>query len=88
MNIYTPAGWLDAPHIEEVADRNNISFIVIIGKRQIGKTYNVLKLMLDEHKTFILLRGVKTEMDEQTIGRVAEIFFFLASWCHMAPPMC
>lgn len=63
MNIYTPAGWLDAPHIEEVADRNNISFIVIIGKRQIGKTYNVLKLMLDENKTFILLRGVKTEMD-------------------------
>ena len=63
MNIYTPAGWLDAPHIEEVADRNNISFIVIIGKRQIGKTYTVLKLMLDEKKTFILLRGVKTEMD-------------------------
>lgn len=63
MNIYTPAGWLNAPHIEEVADRNNISFIVIIGKRQIGKTYNVLKLMLDKNKTFILLRGVKTEMD-------------------------
>lgn len=63
MNIYTPAGWLDAPHIEEIADRNNIAFIVIIGKRQIGKTYNVLKLMLDENKTFILLRGVKTEMD-------------------------
>lgn len=63
MNIYTDAGWLDAPHIEEVADRNDISFIVIIGKRQIGKTYNILKLMLDENKTFILLRGVKTELD-------------------------
>ena len=63
MNIYTKDGWLDAPHIEEIADRNNISFIVIIGKRQIGKTYNVLKLMLDENKRFILLRGVKTEMD-------------------------
>ena len=63
MNIYTKGGWLDAPHIEEVANRNNISFIIIIGKRQIGKTYNVLKLMLDERKQFILLRGVKTELE-------------------------
>lgn len=63
MNIYLPNGYLDAAHIEEIADRNNIAFIVIIGKRQIGKTYNVLKLMLDEHKNFILLRGVKTELD-------------------------
>lgn len=63
MNIYLQNGYLDAAHIEEIADRNNIAFIVIIGKRQIGKTYNVLKLMLDEHKNFILLRGVKTELD-------------------------
>lgn len=63
MNIYTNDGWLNAAHIEEIADRNNIAFIVIIGKRQIGKTYNVLKLMLDSDKRFILLRGVKTEMD-------------------------
>lgn len=63
MNLYTEAGWLNAPHIEEVADRNNISFIVIIGKRQIGKTYNVLKLMLDSDKRFILLRSVLAEFD-------------------------
>lgn len=63
MNIYTPAGWLDVPHIEQIANRNNIAFIVIIGKRQIGKTYNVLKHMLDSDKRFILLRGVKTELD-------------------------
>lgn len=63
MNIYTKEGWIDAKHIEVIADRNNISFIVIIGKRQVGKTYNVLKLMLDEDKRFILLRGMKTEMD-------------------------
>ena len=63
MNLYTQAGWLDAPHIEEVADRNNIAFIVIIGKRQIGKTYNVLKLMLDSDKRFILLRSVIAEFD-------------------------
>ena len=63
MNIYTRDGWLDAKHIEEVADKNNISFIIIIGKRQIGKTYGVLKLMLDEDKRFILLRGMRTELE-------------------------
>ena len=63
MNIYTSAGWLDVPHIVEICDRNDIAFIVIIGKRQIGKTYNVLKYMLDNDKRFILLRGVKTELD-------------------------
>ena len=63
MRLYTTDGWLDAPHIEQIADRNNLSFIVVIGKRQIGKTYNVLKLMLDTNKRFVLLRGVKTELD-------------------------
>lgn len=63
MNLYTSAGWLDVPHIEQIANRNNIAFIVIIGKRQIGKTYNVLKHMLDSDKRFVLMRGVKTELD-------------------------
>lgn len=63
MNLYNKDGWLNAEHIEEVADRNNISFIAIIGKRQIGKTYGVLKLMLDKDKRFILLRGMRTELE-------------------------
>ena len=63
MRLYTKSGWLDAPHIEEIADRNNINFILIIGKRQIGKTYNVLKLMLDTDKRFILLRSVTSEVE-------------------------
>lgn len=63
MNIYTDAGWLDISHVNEIADRNNISFIVIIGKRQVGKTYGVLKFMLDNDKRFVLLRGVKTELE-------------------------
>ena len=28
MNIYTDEGWLDVPHINEVADRNDINFII------------------------------------------------------------
>lgn len=63
MKLYTIAGWLDVPHVAEVADRNNISIIIIIGKRQIGKTYGVLKFMLDKQKQFILLRSVMAEMD-------------------------
>ena len=63
MNIYTDAGWLNVPHVAQIADRNNISFIIIIGKRQIGKTYGVLKFMLDADKRFILLRGMRTELD-------------------------
>ena len=63
MRIYTADGWLDTKHIEEVADRNDINYIVIIGKRQVGKTYGVLNLMLEENKKFILLRGMKTELD-------------------------
>ena len=63
MKLYDKDGWLDCKHIQTVADRNNISFILIIGKRQIGKTYGVLKLMLDEDRHFVLLRGMKTELE-------------------------
>lgn len=63
MRLYTSDGWLDIPHVANVADRNNISFIVIIGKRQVGKTYGVLKFMLDTDKRFILLRGMRTELE-------------------------
>lgn len=63
MKLYTKAGWLDVPHVAEVAGRNNVALIIIIGKRQIGKTYGVLKYMLDTQKHFILLRSVMAEMD-------------------------
>lgn len=63
MKLYTKAGWLDVPHVNEICDRNNISFIIIIGKRQVGKTYNVLKYMLDENKCFMLLRGMRSELE-------------------------
>lgn len=64
MKIYLDNGFLDAGHIDAVADRNNINFIVIIGKRQVGKTYNVLKLMLDnDGRNFILMRRVRPELD-------------------------
>ena len=63
MRLYTEAGWLDAQHVEEIADRNGINFIAIIGKRQIGKTYNVLTWMLDSNKRFVFMRRVKPELE-------------------------
>lgn len=63
MNIYTKEGWLDAPHIAQIAERNGINFIIIIGKRQVGKTYNVLKYMIDFDKRFLFMRRVKTELE-------------------------
>ncbi|MBO7131678.1 phage DNA encapsidation protein [Candidatus Saccharibacteria bacterium] len=63
MNIYTKEGWLDIAHISEVADRNHINFIIIIGKRQVGKTYGVLKYEVDEDKRFMLTRRVKVELE-------------------------
>lgn len=63
MNIYTADGWLDVPHINDVADRNGINFIVIIGKRQVGKTYNVLKFEVDTERKFMFTRRVKVELE-------------------------
>lgn len=63
MKIYTPEGWLDIPHINEICDNNDINFVIIIGKRQVGKTYGVLKFMLDKAKQFVFMRRVKPELD-------------------------
>lgn len=63
MNIYTPEGWLDVKHINEVADRNEINFIIIIGKRQVGKTFGVLKFEIDEDRRFMFTRRVKVELE-------------------------
>lgn len=41
MNIYDRNGWLDIPKIISTADKNNISFIFIIGARRTGKTYGI-----------------------------------------------
>ena len=62
MNIYTPEGWLDVVKINAVAERNGINFIFIIGKRQVGKTYGVLKFVVDETRPFVLMRLTTPEL--------------------------
>lgn len=62
-NLYLKSGYLNVPWIDEITEKNNISYIVIVGSRQIGKTYGTLKLMLDTDRRFILMRRTQTEVD-------------------------
>lgn len=59
INLYTAEGWLDIPKIAETECWLN----VIIGKRQVGKTYGVLKHLLDGGKKFIYLRRTEKELE-------------------------
>lgn len=61
--LYTKEGFLNLSWIDKEAARINAAFIVILGTRQIGKTYGTLKLMLDEKRNFILMRRTQTETD-------------------------
>lgn len=66
--LYTKEGFLNVSWIDKEAKRINAAFIVILGTRQIGKTYGTLKLMTDEKRNFILMRRTQTEADFITNG--------------------
>lgn len=66
--LYTKEGFLNVSWIDREATRINAAFIVILGTRQIGKTYGTLKLMTDEKRNFILMRRTQTEADFITNG--------------------
>lgn len=67
MGLYQESGFLDFDHIEKIADSNGINFIIIIGKRQVGKTYGTLDLMLRRGYYFALLRRTADEMKFITV---------------------
>lgn len=58
-DLYTPEGWLNFDYIQD----QEAWMIVIIGKRQVGKTYGALLNMLKYDKQFILLRRTTAELD-------------------------
>ena len=58
-DLYLPEGWLN---IEYLMDKP-AWLIVIIGKRQVGKTYGVLQAMLRHDLYHILLRRTTAELD-------------------------
>lgn len=59
LNLYTPEGWLN---IEEIATLPAWLF-VIVGARQVGKTYGSLKYLLDHNKYMLYLRRTREELE-------------------------
>lgn len=68
--LYLERGYINIPAIDRLAGKNDVSFIVIIGGRQGGKTYGVLSLMLKENRRFILMRRTQAEADFIASGTV------------------
>lgn len=63
MRLYCDNGYLNIPEVDLFCDTNKINFIVIIGGRQVGKTFGTLKMMLEYNRKFILMRRTQTETD-------------------------
>lgn len=58
-DLYLPAGWLNFDHIK----KQPAWLIVILGKRQVGKTYGALQTMLKDDLQHILLRRTTAELE-------------------------
>lgn len=59
MNLYTKEGWLDIPALSATG----CWLYVIIGKRQVGKTYGVIKFLLKSDAYHIYMRRTAEELD-------------------------
>lgn len=58
LDLYTGDGWVNIPAVAALGCWCNI----IIGKRQVGKTFGTLKYMLDENKYFLYMRRTVNEL--------------------------
>ena len=59
ISLYEKGGWVNIPALA----RLGCWCYVIIGKRQVGKTYGTLKYMLEQNKYFLYLRRTSDEFD-------------------------
>lgn len=61
IDLYTPDGWLNIPALDGIP---GIWLIVIVGARQIGKTYGLLKMLMQrETGQFIYMRRTREEVE-------------------------
>lgn len=60
IDLYTQEGWLNVPALDNIP---GIWLIVIVGARQIGKTYGILKLLCEKKSPFVYIRRTKEELD-------------------------
>lgn len=59
MSIYLPSGYLDVPKIMKDA----LPFTFIVGGRGTGKTYGILKYIIENNKRFLLLRRTNSQFE-------------------------
>lgn len=78
ISLYTDGGWLNTPALASTG----AWMIVLIGKRQVGKTYGVLKYMLDENLTFLYLRRTLEEYEIMTADPELNPFLALRNEGH------
>lgn len=69
-DIYTPEGWLNVPALAARGCWLN----VITGPRQVGKTYGVLKYMIEGKRPFILMRRTVEEVQFLGINQAVNPF--------------
>ena len=62
-DLYLPSGFINMDHVYEKAEKDKLWLIVILGKRQVGKTYGTLQTMLRYGLQHILLRRTSEELD-------------------------
>ena len=58
--LYTKAGWVNWDYIMNQQE----SIISVVGARGTGKTYGVMKWLIEHDKRFIYVRRLKTQLDE------------------------
>jgi len=58
-DLYLPEGWLNFEYISQ----KKAFIIIILGKRQVGKTYGALQCMLRHQLQHVLLRRTTAELD-------------------------
>ena len=62
LDLYTKDGWINIPAVSSI----QAWCYIIIGKRQVGKTYGVLKHELESKIHFLYLRRTTVEFDAIT----------------------
>lgn len=60
MKLYTNEGWVNWDYIFHQPE----PITAIVGARGVGKTYGLMKKLVEENKRFIYLRRLKSQLDE------------------------
>ncbi len=57
--LYTDSGWINWEYIE----KETSAFCMTVGARGVGKTYGLIKFLLDMEKKFLYVRRLQSQLD-------------------------